>query len=71
MPIYKLNDKEPIFPSNDDFWVAPDANIIGHVRMEKDSSVWFNSTLRGDCEEIIIGQNSNCLLYTSDAADDL
>ena len=59
MPIYKLNDKEPIFPSNDDFWVAPDANIIGHVRMEKDSSVWFNSTLRGDCEEILIGQNSN------------
>ena len=59
MPIFKLNDKEPILPDDGRYWVAPDANIIGDVRMEVNSSVWFSATLRGDCEEILIGENSN------------
>ena len=59
MPIFKLNDKEPILPVDGRYWVAPDANIIGDVRMEVNSSVWFSATLRGDCEEILIGENSN------------
>ena len=59
MPIFKLNDKEPILPNGGRYWVAPDANIIGDVRMEVNSSVWFSATLRGDCEEILIGENSN------------
>ena len=49
MPIYKLNDKEPILPDDGKYWVAPDANVIGDVLMKKNSSVWFSSTLRGDC----------------------
>ncbi|MEC7830149.1 MAG: gamma carbonic anhydrase family protein [Pseudomonadota bacterium] len=59
MPIYKLNDKEPILPKEGEFWVAPDANVIGDILMHKNSSVWFSSTLRGDCERITIGENSN------------
>ena len=58
MPIFKLNDKEPILPDDERYWVAPDANIIGDVKMKVNSSVWFSATLRGDCEEIIIGENS-------------
>ena len=59
MPIFKLNDKEPILPDDERYWVAPDANIIGDVKMKVNSSVWFSATLRGDCEEILIGENSN------------
>ena len=27
--IYKLNENKPKFPEDGDFWVAPDANVIG------------------------------------------
>ena len=33
--------------------------IIGDVTLEKNSSVWFNATLRGDIENIHIGEGSN------------
>ena len=31
--IYKLNENKPQFPEDGDFWVAPDANVIGKVRL--------------------------------------
>ena len=31
--IYKLNENKPKFPEDGDFWVAPDANVIGKVRL--------------------------------------
>ena len=40
-------------------WVAPNAVIIGRVELKKNSNIWFNTTLRGDLEPIIIGENSN------------
>ncbi len=40
-------------------WVASNATIIGKVKLEKNSSIWFNSVLRGDVELITIGENSN------------
>ncbi|EPX78373.1 carbonic anhydrase, family 3 [Salipiger mucosus DSM 16094] len=40
-------------------WVAPDANVIGKIVLEADSSVWFGCTLRGDNEEIRLGAGSN------------
>ena len=46
-------------PNDERYWIAPDANIIGDVKMEMNSSVWFSATLRGDCEEILVGENSN------------
>ena len=42
-----------------DNWVAPNASIIGDVTLEKDASIWFNATLRGDVENIYIGKGSN------------
>lgn len=29
-------------------WVAPNAAVIGKVRLDEGSSVWFGATLRGD-----------------------
>ena len=57
--IYKLNKNKPQFPEDGDFWVAPDANVIGKVRLGAGASVWFGATLRGDKEWIDIGAGSN------------
>ena len=42
-----------------DSWIAPDASVIGKVRLEAGASVWFGAVLRGDNELILIGENSN------------
>ena len=42
-----------------DSWVAPNAIIVGKIKLEKNSSIWFNAVLRGDIEKIVIGENSN------------
>src|SRR6056300_2065686 len=56
--IIDINNKS-LSTENDDFWVAPDATVIGDVQMAKDSSVWFHCTLRGDNEPIILGEGTN------------
>ncbi|MCU1721431.1 gamma carbonic anhydrase family protein [Pseudomonas sp. 5P_5.1_Bac1] len=40
-------------------WVAPNATLIGKVRLQAGANVWFNAVLRGDNELIDIGANSN------------
>ena len=40
-------------------WVAPNATLVGKVKLESGASVWFNAVLRGDNELIHIGENSN------------
>jgi len=57
--IYKLDENKPQFPEDGDFWVAPDANVIGKIRLNAGASVWFGATLRGDNEWIDIGAGSN------------
>ena len=55
--IYDLEKNVPEISA--DSWVAPNAIIIGKVKLEKNSSIWFNAVLRGDIEKIVIGENSN------------
>lgn len=40
-------------------FVAPGAVVIGHVSIGAESSVWYGAVLRGDEEEIRIGDRSN------------
>jgi carbonic anhydrase/acetyltransferase-like protein (isoleucine patch superfamily) len=55
--IYALDGITPqIDPSA---WVAPDANVIGRVVLGQGASVWFGATLRGDNEEIRLGDRTN------------
>ena len=42
-----------------DSWVAPNATLVGKVKLEPGASVWFNAVLRGDNELIHIGENIN------------
>jgi len=55
--IYTLDGISPQIDAT--AWVAPDANIIGRVVLMAQASVWFTATLRGDNEEIRVGQGSN------------
>lgn len=68
MPLYALADWRPVLPAEGEYWIAPDANIIGRVRLAKGASVWFGSVLRGDNDWITVGENSNiqdlCVLHT-------
>nr|WP_111298670.1 gamma carbonic anhydrase family protein [Paracoccus saliphilus] len=51
-----------------DAWAAPDAQLMGRVRLEERASVWFGAVLRGDNELIRVGRGSNvqdlCCLHT-------
>jgi len=55
--IYDFEKHTPKLDPN--CWVAPNAVVIGRVELKKDSNIWFNVTLRGDVEPIIIGEGSN------------
>ena len=55
--IYDIQGHTPKIDPNS--WVASNAVIIGRVELKKNSNIWFNTTLRGDLEPIIIGENSN------------
>ncbi len=59
MMIYALDGIAPKLPEGDDFWIAPDANVIGSVTIESGVSVWFGATLRGDTEPLSVGAGSN------------
>ncbi|MEL6799255.1 MAG: gamma carbonic anhydrase family protein [Pseudomonadota bacterium] len=59
MTLYMLDGIAPTLPATGDFWVAPDANVIGKVILETATSIWFGATLRGDNEPIIVGAGTN------------
>lgn len=42
-----------------DVWIAPNATVVGDVRVGKQSSIWYGCVLRGDINYIQIGQCSN------------
>lgn len=55
--LYTLEDRVPRIA--EDAWVAPSASVIGTVTLGARASVWFNSVLRGDIDQIVIGEDSN------------
>ncbi len=59
MPVYALDSYAPELPEAGRFWIAPDAHVIGRVRLASDVGIWFGAVLRGDTELIDIGERSN------------
>ncbi|MFO1036727.1 MAG: gamma carbonic anhydrase family protein [Geminicoccaceae bacterium] len=49
-------------------WTAPNAVLIGKVKLLRDASVWWGAILRGDNELITVGEGSNvqdgCVCHT-------
>ncbi len=53
---YSLADRKVV--AKGDYWIAPNATVIGSVVLENNASVWFNVLIRGDNDVITIGENS-------------
>jgi carbonic anhydrase/acetyltransferase-like protein (isoleucine patch superfamily) len=68
MPLYSLEGSHPKLPPEGRYWIAPDATVIGDVRLGRDVGIWFGAVLRGDNEPIIVGARTNiqelCTLHT-------
>lgn len=51
-------------------YIADSADVIGDVIMEKNSSVWYQAVVRGDHDQIRIGEGSNiqdgCILHADE-----
>jgi carbonic anhydrase/acetyltransferase-like protein (isoleucine patch superfamily) len=66
--IYELDGHRPELPGEGQYWIAPNATVIGKVRLKPDSSIWFGAVLRGDNEWIELGERSqiqdNATLHT-------
>ena len=59
MSVYDLGAKKPVLPAEGDYWIAPNAAVMGAVELKKNASVWFGATIRGDNEPIVVGENTN------------
>lgn len=55
--IQKFNDYVP--EVDETCYLAPGSAVIGNVIIGKGSSVWHNAVIRGDVDQIIIGENTN------------
>ena len=59
MTIYALADKKPQLPPDGEYWVAPNAMVIGNVILQPGASIWFGAVVRGDNDPITIGRDTN------------
>jgi carbonic anhydrase/acetyltransferase-like protein (isoleucine patch superfamily) len=57
MIIKAVNGKAPQIPA--DCYVAENATIVGDVTLGANCSVWFNAVIRGDVNQITIGNKVN------------
>lgn len=63
---YSFEDRKVV--CRGDYWIAPDAIVIGSVVLGPNASVWFGCIVRADNDVITIGENSQlqdgCVLHT-------
>jgi carbonic anhydrase/acetyltransferase-like protein (isoleucine patch superfamily) len=57
MTIYSYKIHTPQI--HESVFIAPTAQIIGNVIIGEKSSIWFQSVLRGDFDQITIGEKTN------------
>lgn len=55
--LYRYLEYEPAVA--DDVFLAPGVHIIGRVTIGEGSSIWFNTVVRGDINQITIGSYTN------------
>ena len=59
MTVYALGALAPQLPSEDEYWIAPTASVMGDVILKKNASIWWGAVARGDTDTLTIGENSN------------
>lgn len=58
MTLYRLGNRDPQL-ADDTIFIAPGAQVMGHVILGSHSAIWFNAVLRGDNEPITVGARTN------------
>ena len=46
MPLYALDGTRPETAEAGEWWLAPDAHVIGRVRLAAGVGIWFGAVLR-------------------------
>ncbi|TIS99328.1 gamma carbonic anhydrase family protein [Mesorhizobium sp.] len=64
MPLYAIDGKAPGFEDADSNWIAPDATLIGDIRVGRNAGFWFGVVIRGDNEPVVIGADTNVQEHT-------
>jgi carbonic anhydrase/acetyltransferase-like protein (isoleucine patch superfamily) len=59
MTLYALGDLRPETPDDNQYFVAESAEVMGHVRIGLNASIWYTCVVRGDNDLIDIGEDSN------------
>ncbi len=57
MAIYRLGDDVPAIPAS--CYIAPEATIIGRVKLGEHVTVWPGVVIRADNEDVVIGDNTS------------
>lgn len=55
--LYSLGTRTPILMGEN--FVADDARVMGSVTLHPRANVWFGCVLRGDNDDLIVGENTN------------
>jgi len=58
MSVFSLGERKVVF-RGEEWFVAPNATVVGSVVIENQVSVWFNVVVRGDNDLITLGERSN------------
>jgi carbonic anhydrase/acetyltransferase-like protein (isoleucine patch superfamily) len=58
MAVYSLGERR-VQVRGTDWYIADSATVIGSVLIEDKASIWFNVVIRGDNDQITIGEGSN------------
>lgn len=55
--VLTIGDRQPQVPAS--AWLAPGASVIGSVVLGENTSVFYSAVVRGDSDEIVIGDGTN------------
>lgn len=55
--IYTLEDRR--VRAEGEYFIAPTAVVIGSVLLKNHASIWWGAVIRGDYDEIVIGEETN------------
>lgn len=65
---YAFQENHP--ETHESSYIAPGSAVIGRVKLGQRVSVWFNAVMRGDNDDIVIGDGSNvqdgCVLHVDE-----
>jgi carbonic anhydrase/acetyltransferase-like protein (isoleucine patch superfamily) len=57
MPLFAFEGREP--DVSPEAWIAPNATLVGDVRVEAEASVWYGAVLRADFGPILVRRGAN------------